>query len=61
MGRRKKRPQPPWYFYYDTDGCWWCDKRGKACGGCKVLKRYIAEHERTKRKVQRDEKRLLDL
>lgn len=52
MGRRKKRPQPPWYFYYDTDGCWWCDKRGKACGGCKVLKRYIAEHERTKRKVQ---------
>ena len=50
-GRRKMRPEPPWHFHYDTDGCYWCDKHGRGCGGCKVLKQYIAEKQRTKRKV----------
>ena len=60
-GRRKMRPEPPWHFHYDTDSCYWCDKHGRGCGGCKILKKYIAEKQRTKRKVQREEKRSLDL
>lgn len=58
--RRKQRPQPPWYYWYDTDGCWFCDHRS-GCSGCKVLKRYIAEGKgRNKRKIARDEKRFLE-
>ena len=57
--KRKPRPSPPNYFWYDTDGCWFCDKRN-GCSGCKVLKTYIHEKQLTKRKVARDEKRYLD-
>ena len=57
--KRKKRPEPPRDFWLDTDGCWFCKKKN-ACGGCKVLKRYNASY-RSKRKIQRDEKRFLDI
>lgn len=40
--KRKVRPQPPWHFWYDVDGCWFCKKKN-ACGNCKVAKQYIAE------------------
>ena len=57
---RKPRPQPPRYYWYDTDGCWCCKNRN-GCAGCKFLKRYIAEGKgRNKRKIVRDEKRFLD-
>ena len=46
--KRKMRPQPPHHFYFDVDGCWFCKKKN-ACGGCKVLKRYIAEKQRKKK------------
>lgn len=59
MGRRKKRPEPSHHFWLDTDGCWFCKKKN-ACGGCKVLKRYVHEKERSQRKISRDEKRWLD-
>ena len=58
MGRRKMRPEPPKYFWLDVDGCWFCKKKN-ACGGCKVIKRYIAEKS-SKRKRDRDERRFLD-
>ncbi len=38
--KRKKRPEPPRYYDYDTDNCWCCDHRS-GCSGCKRLKRYI--------------------
>ena len=57
--RRKMRPEPPKHFWLDVDGCWFCKKKN-ACGGCKVIKTYIAEKQRTPRKVARDEKRFLD-
>ena len=34
--RRKMRPQPPWYFSFDTDNCYRCKNRND-CGGCKFL------------------------
>lgn len=49
--KRKVKPQPPWYFWYDVDGCWFCKKKN-ACGNCKVAKQYIAEKQNTKRKVE---------
>lgn len=54
MGKAKRKihPQPPWHFWYDVDGCWFCKKKN-ACGNCKVAKRYIAEKQNTKRKVER--------
>ena len=47
--KRKPRPQPPRYFWLDADGCWFC-KNLNGCGGCKVLKEYIATHQVKKRK-----------
>ena len=43
--RRKMRPQPPWYFYPDTDNCYCCKNRN-GCGGCKFLKKYIATKQK---------------
>ena len=57
--KRKMRPQPPHYFYLDVDGCWFCKKKN-ACGNCKVAKQYIAEKQKTKRKIMRNEKRSFD-
>lgn len=49
--RRKAHPQPPHYYWLDTDNCWDCNNRN-SCGGCKRLKQQRA-YEREKRK--RDE------
>lgn len=38
--KRKRRPQPPKWFDYNTDNCYKCKNRN-GCGGCKFLKRYI--------------------
>lgn len=46
---RKMRPEPPKYYYWDTDNCWFCKNRN-GCSGCKVLKQYIAEHKKRNRK-----------
>ena len=50
--KRKVHPQPPWYFWYDVDGCWFCKKKNDS-ENCKVAKQYIAEKQNTKRKVER--------
>lgn len=48
--KRKVKPQPPWHFWYDVDGCWFCDNR-TGCGRCKVMKNYVAaQKEKQKRK-----------
>lgn len=58
--KRKPRPQPPRYYWYDTDNCWCCKNRNN-CSGCKFLKQYIAEGKgRNKRKRDRDETRVFD-
>lgn len=36
---QKKRPQPPRWWRYDSDNCWWCKNRN-GCGGCKILKQF---------------------
>ena len=53
MSKRKARPQPPRYVWFETDGCWFCKNR-KGCSGCKVMKRYVAI-EKAKKKYQRKE------
>lgn len=55
MGKalRKVRPQPPHHIWWEVDGCWFCKKKN-ACGGCKVMKEYVAvQKEKQKRKDKR--------
>ena len=56
MSKRKVRPQPPRYAWWDLDGCWFCKNR-KGCNGCKVMKHYVAEQ---KEKIKRAEKKKFD-
>ena len=61
MGKaiRKVRPQPPKYFWYTVDGCWFC-KNKNGCGNCKAAKEYIAERQKSKRKIEREQKKKFD-
>ena len=56
MSKRKVRPQPPRYAWYELDGCWFC-KNHKGCNGCKVMKQYVAKQ---KEKIKREEKKKFD-
>ena len=56
--KRKPRPQPPRYYWYDTDNCWNCSNKN-GCSGCKRLKTYIHEKQRSKKNFQ-DKKYFLD-
>ena len=38
--KRKMRPEPPKYYWLDTDGCWDCKNRNN-CNGCRRLKKYV--------------------
>ena len=42
---RKARPQPPWWYWPDSDGCYACKNRNN-CNGCKRLKRVTAEQKK---------------
>ena len=35
--KRKPKPEPPKWFFYDNDNCWFCDNRN-GCSSCKKLK-----------------------
>ena len=56
MSKRKVRPQPPRYAWWDVDDCWFCKNR-KGCNGCKIMKRYVADQ---KEKIKRAEKKKFD-
>ena len=45
---RKARPQPPRYYWWDTDCCWACKDRNN-CNGCKRLKQYVANTRHNRR------------
>ena len=49
---RKARPQPPRWYWLDSDNCWSCSNRNN-CSGCKILKKVAAEQ---KEKQQRKNK-----
>ena len=38
---RKPHPQPPKYYWLDSDNCWDCKNRNN-CGNCKRLKDYVS-------------------
>lgn len=48
--KRKQRPQPPKWFYFDTDNCYMCKNRN-GCGGCRFLKKYINENYKNRRNL----------
>ena len=45
--KRKQRPQPPRWFNWDTDNCYFCKNRN-GCGNCKVLKPFKKQFEKYK-------------
>lgn len=45
---RKPSPQPPNWFWWDTDNCWDCNCDHKGCRNCKRLKEM--------RKIERDKR-----
>lgn len=42
--KRKQRPQPPRWFWLDTDNCWFCKNRNN-CNQCKLLKQFRRKRE----------------
>ena len=51
---RKARPQPPRYYWWDSDNCWDCNNRNN-CGNCKRLKEYKHSKDKAKRhKIKSD-------
>lgn len=42
--KRKQRPQPPKWFWLDTDGCWFCKNRNN-CNQCRLLKQFRRKKE----------------
>ena len=52
---RKATPQPPHYFWLDSDGCWDCNCKHHGCRGCKRLKEQKAyDQEKRKRKEKQN-------
>ena len=45
---RKPRPQPPKYYWTDSDACYCC-KNKNGCNRCKRIKKYVA-NQRNKAK-----------
>lgn len=37
--KRKPRPQPPKWYWLDSDNCYFCKKRNN-CNSCRVLKQF---------------------
>ncbi len=44
---RKLKAEPPKWWFYDFDGCWWCKKTPDTCGGCKKLKNYTYSYKKS--------------
>ena len=56
---RKPRPEPPPYFFFANDNCWFCKNRNN-CSGCKALKQAVAHQKENKRKERRREGNLYE-
>lgn len=47
--KRKPRPQPPKWYWLDSDDCWCCKNRNN-CNQCKRLKQLDTELKKQKEK-----------
>ena len=45
--KRKQRPQPPRWFNWETDNCYFCKNRN-ASGNCKIIKPFKKQFEKYK-------------
>jgi len=48
--QRKPRPEPPHWYWLDSDNCWNCKNRNN-CNGCKILKQLSAQLKKKNRKI----------
>ena len=50
--KRKARPQPPHWYWLDSDNCWQCENRS-GCSGCNFLKGVVYVQSRRRDKNER--------
>lgn len=56
--KRKARPSPAEWYWWDSDFCWRCKNKNN-CNQCKILKvQKIQEQERRERKLDQKLKEL---
>lgn len=50
---RKAKPQPPKWYWFDSDNCYQCKNRNNCSGkGCKFLKKVVAiQNNKKKREI----------
>lgn len=49
---RKPTPQPPHWFWADSDNCWDCNCNHNGCRGCKRLKaQKVIDQKKQKKKL----------
>jgi hypothetical protein len=48
--QRKPRPEPPKWFWLETDNCWNCKNKNN-CNGCKILKQLSTQLKKRKRRI----------
>lgn len=51
--KHKPRPQPPRWYWWDSDNCWNCKNRNN-CNQCKRLKLFKRKFEIQKRRKKYD-------
>lgn len=57
--KRKPRPQPPRWYWWDTDNCWDCNHPNN-CNQCKRLKQNrVKEREKMERKFMNNIKKII--
>lgn len=58
---RKPTPQPPNYYWLDSDGCWDCNCNHNGCRNCKRLKEQkVYDRDRRERKEKQNLKKQID-
>ena len=53
---RKPTPQPPHWFWPDSDNCWDCNKNYNGCRNCKRLKEI--KHTEINKRINKDKNNL---
>lgn len=53
---RKAKPQPAYYYWLETDGCWDCNRKTQ-CGSCKRLKEQVAYEKEKRKRIEKQKLR----
>ena len=57
---RKATPQPPHYYWLNSDGCWDCNCNRHGCRNCKRLKEQRDIERKSRKRKQKNDLRKID-